>query len=140
MLNWLRRLFARQSSPSSSPEISTFTTDSFKDLDKWSLENWKKVPQKDRDACIRLIHSYVDDDVLSVWKEQYKLGLDIGGDYFHFGGGMALRNLLRGVIKDDELPGVFYEQYNDTMYNWDDYYMGALIDALEKWNDPQATV
>jgi hypothetical protein len=40
---------------------------------------------------------------------------------------MGIRNLLRDVIKDDELPPVSYG--DDQMRNWDDYYVEVLEEA-----------
>jgi hypothetical protein len=39
---------------------------------------------------------------------------------YHFNTGMAIRNMLREVIKDDELPSG----------NWDDYYVRAVEEAV----------
>lgn len=49
---------------------------------------------------------------------------------FHFSGGMAVRNLLREVVKDSELPP-FDEWYGEgtDVRNWDDYYVQALVEA-----------
>lgn len=49
---------------------------------------------------------------------------------FHFSGGMAIRNLLREVVKDDELPS-FDEWYGEgtDVRNWDDFYVQALTEA-----------
>ena len=47
---------------------------------------------------------------------------------FHFGTGMAIRNVLREVIKDDELPGVHYDE--GEMHNWDDWYHGVLNELV----------
>lgn len=43
---------------------------------------------------------------------------------FHFGTGMAIRNLLREVILDEELPVVHYGAHEAR--NWDDWYHGVL--------------
>jgi hypothetical protein len=49
--------------------------------------------------------------------------------HFHFSEGMAVRNLLRDVLRDEQLPPVEYPV--GPMRNWDDYYMGALDELLE---------
>jgi hypothetical protein len=105
-----------------------------KNLDKWSRANWNTLPQSERDICIKQIHTHVPYATLNTWKAQYQSGEDIGGHLFHFGGGMSVRNLLREVMLDSELPGVLYKEHNEVMHNWDDYYIGALQEALEKWN------
>jgi hypothetical protein len=61
---------------------------------------------------------------------------------FHFGTGMQIRNCLREVIRDDQLPGVQYggevaiklegdKQVNITQpefeaHNWDDWYISVV--------------
>jgi hypothetical protein len=47
---------------------------------------------------------------------------------FHFSTGMAIRNVLREVIKDDELPPVEYAECFHN--NWDDYYVAVLDEAV----------
>lgn len=51
----------------------------------------------------------------------------------HFGWGMGVRNLLRDVITDQELPApIMPEDYQGkppTCGNWDDYYMAVVQDA-----------
>jgi hypothetical protein len=54
----------------------------------------------------------------------------IGGDepWFHsLGAGMAVRNLLRRQYTDGELPPVKYDDGSEYR-NWDDFYLGALMD------------
>lgn len=48
----------------------------------------------------------------------------------HFGMGMHVRNLLREVIKDDELPPVEYDD-ECSYQNWDDYYIPVLEEAAD---------
>ncbi len=51
---------------------------------------------------------------------------------FHMGAGMGIRNLLREVIKDEELPdarGLGWPDYDDSpepVRNWDDFYTQVL--------------
>lgn len=47
---------------------------------------------------------------------------------FHFGAGMAIRNMLRQVVKDEELPIVHYGAHEDR--NWDDWYQGVIEEAI----------
>lgn len=49
---------------------------------------------------------------------------------FHFSTGMAIRNVLRGAIKDCELPTVVYEKDGFEAQNWDDYYQAVLDDLI----------
>jgi hypothetical protein len=45
---------------------------------------------------------------------------------FHFGTGMSIRNCLREVIRDEELPGVYYEDDQREYRNWDDWYTSVV--------------
>lgn len=45
----------------------------------------------------------------------------------HFFMGMGVRNLLREIIKDEELPPVDYG--GESYSNWDDYYIPVLEEA-----------
>jgi len=47
---------------------------------------------------------------------------------WHFGQGMAVRNVLRGAIRDAELPDFpeWYGELADGTGNWDDYYIQCV--------------
>lgn len=46
----------------------------------------------------------------------------------HFGFGMGVRNVLREVVKDDELPPL--RHFDGRFYsNWDDWYVEVLEEA-----------
>lgn len=70
-------------------------------------------------------------------EEREEIKAKYGGMYiptpFHFSTGMAVRNVLREVIKDDELPPVTYDHYDPPVQaqNWDDYYVGVLNEAIQ---------
>lgn len=96
-----------------------------RDLDKFSRDNWARVDKTRRVQCIEHLKSVIPDGVLKVWKIN---GFPEG---FHmFNGGMAVRNLLRGVMTDDQLPYVQYAS-GEHVRNWDDFYMGCLAELLE---------
>jgi hypothetical protein len=48
-----------------------------------------------------------------------------------FGGGMQIRNRLRDVLTDDQLPPVDYPE--GPMQNWDDFYTGAIDALIERY-------
>ena len=56
-------------------------------------------------------------EIVDHWRDQSRRRVVIGSDNirFHLVEGMQIRNALRTVVKDDQLPT-----------NWDDYYYGAL--------------
>ena len=95
-----------------------------KELDAWCRANWDKIPADKRKACLDHLRGWIPDDVLINWKQN---GFAPG---FHmFGGGMQVRNRLRDIMLDGELPPVQYD--GDSYSNWDDYYTGALQELLE---------
>lgn len=95
-----------------------------KELDKWCRANWDKIPAEKRKACLDHLRGWIPIAVLREWKRS---GF---GDAFHmFGGGMQIRNRLRDIIKDADLPPVQYDL--GPARNWDDYYTGALQELLE---------
>jgi hypothetical protein len=64
-------------------------------------------------------------DLLAKWRDQHARGVPIGSDEvsFHFSAGLAVRNLCRQRLKDDELGA--YGLWGE----WDDYY-GAVLAAI----------
>ncbi len=102
------------------------------DLAKWSKGNWDKVPDLIRQDCLRELRAHVTPELLARWKKEHAAGHEIGwGEpFFHFGAGMAVRNILRRQYLDEELPPV-KQPAGEMASNWDDYYMGALIELVE---------
>lgn len=97
------------------------------ELMKLSRENWLKIPEDKRKACLDHLRGWIPLDVIVHWKEHgighfMVKGKDCRDPMFHLGGGMQVRNRLRDIVKDEDLPG-------DK--NWDDYYMGALEELLK---------
>jgi hypothetical protein len=86
------------------------------ELEKLSDANWLSIPDDQRLLCKAYIRATVPDSVWLYWKKGFPPG-------FHFGGGMAVRNCLRDVLLDENLP-------RDK--NWDDYYMGCLREILRE--------
>lgn len=97
------------------------------ELKKFCRDNWNKVEQNKRQLCINHLRGVIPPEVIAQWKKD---GYDIA--VWHFYGGMAVRNALRDVMKDDELPGVPYPRQDDLVKNWDDYYTGAIDELLEQ--------
>ena len=67
-----------------------------------------------------------------MWVKQKAAGESIANDdfWFHHGFGTAIRNELRRVMRDEELPPITY--HGEAMYNWDDYYRGVLDEMIEQ--------
>lgn len=96
------------------------------EVDRKNVENWLRIPELVRQDCLRLLREVVPADVMGEMHEHIRrFGHFENMD--HFGFGMWVRNHLRGVITDGELPGVKYDNGNEYR-NWDDFYVGALYD------------
>lgn len=98
------------------------------DLDAWSHGNWTRIPEGLRRKCLDHLHEEVDPGTATKWRSLDRIG--DGDPFFHFGVGMAVRNVLREVMPDDDLPPVDYDGVE--YQNWDDFYVGALADFLEE--------
>jgi hypothetical protein len=83
---------------------------------------WAKVPELIRRDVEQHVLAHLPADLLVKWRDQHARGIFIGSDdpCFHFGAGMAVRNLCREQLTDDEL-----EAYG-LFCNWDDCYCGVL--------------
>lgn len=99
--------------------------ESKKSLSEWSCDNFSCLQPITQRDCIDLLKSKIPDDVMEELKG--KNGEEILAiPFFHFSWGMGVRNLLRGIVLDEELPEI------DGLRNWDDYYIGALVATLEE--------
>lgn len=92
--------------------------------DYLSIDNWKQLPLQTRQRCVKhlrrsLLAHRLGPIILQRWHRQYRDGMAPGSDQpnFHFGAGMAVRNILRQVCPDGDLM---------MSYNWDDFYIGAI--------------
>lgn len=85
-------------------------------LADFHTRKWIALDPDIRKRAAEHLREKLDPDTLEEWKHRIEtLGEDwIGADH-HFAG-TAFRNLLRGEVKDNELPSG----------NWDDYYVAAL--------------
>ncbi len=105
-------------------------------LRKWCRANWDKVPELVRNDCLNHLEGWITPAIIVDWKKQ---GYDRhDGTFHHFGGGMQIRNRLRDMLTDGELPEVEFDPDNNPYgpsKNWDDYYTGALDEFLERHND-----
>jgi hypothetical protein len=95
-----------------------FITDTSEEaLDRLSDRNWKSIVPSVRALCKEHLKREIPQAAWQRWKTE---GFD---PMFHMYHGMAVRNLLRDVLLDKDLPG-------DK--NWDDYYMGCLREILKE--------
>lgn len=84
-------------------------------------QNWSRVPEADRARCVEHLRRWIKGP--DEWRE----AMEEPG--FHMFSGMRVRNALRDMLKDDELPAVDYPD-GHAYRNWDDFYMAALREAL----------
>jgi hypothetical protein len=97
-----------------------------RDLLKWSRANWNRLPDAQRKLCLDHLDGWIS-------RKQFEaLRQNRCNPQFHLlGGGMLVRNRLREVLLDEDLPGVPYAN-GALARNWDDYYQGALDELLER--------
>lgn len=96
------------------------------ELQEFAERNWLRVDAAQRDRCVWHLRETLHRRDLVHLREGFERGFEPG---FHMFGGMGIRNLLRDVVRDDQLPLV---QYSDgsAHRNWDDFYMAALRQAV----------
>ena len=101
------------------------------ELDEFSMRNWRRIPADKREACLAVIRAKTPPDMFAKWQEQHQRGMRVGSNYtlFHLEAGMQVRNALRAVLTDADLPEVEYPD-GEKHRNWDDFYMGALDDMV----------
>lgn len=85
------------------------------------------LPEPLRTRAVEYLRAQLDDEVLAQIRKLHSEDPDDWAIPFHFGSGMGIRNLLRDVIKDDELPPVMYGDL--PAQNWDDYYVEVMEEA-----------
>ena len=74
-------------------------------LDTLSEGQWAQVPELIRRDVEQHVLAHLPADLLAKLRDLHARGVCIGSDdsFFHFGGGMAVRNLCRERLSDDEL-------------------------------------
>lgn len=111
----------------------TYSMPSHAELQVRSIANFAKLPAVHRERCIKHLRRIFRDskEALHLWTVQVHKGKLIGSDdpRFHFDLGMQVRNSLRAVVYDLDLPPV-EQPGGDYASNWDDYYIGALHAAI----------
>lgn len=79
--------------------------DSDFDPDLLAKKRWAKVPEPIRKIVEQHVAAHLPGDILAKLRDLDARGLPISHDdaFFHFGGGMGVRNLCRERLDDDEL-------------------------------------
>lgn len=109
------------------------------ELGIWCRANWDRIPAEQRKKCLDHLRDWIGADIIAQWKAQHAAGDRIASDipgFHHLGGGMRIRNRLRDVMKDAELPAVVGPAggypTGEEVRNWDDFYTGALEELVEE--------
>lgn len=96
---------------------------------EWNKNNWNTIASDKREEVLRHLR------VPLFWgpttPDQIRTAMQ--GSSFHLSGGMQIRNRCRDIMKDDELPPIQYPEGESR--NWDDYYVGALHELLDRWDE-----
>jgi hypothetical protein len=93
------------------------------DPDSPSKKLWTEVPESIcKDAELHVL-AHLPADLLAKLRDLHARGMPISSDpaFFHFGGGMAIRNICRERLPDDELAA-----YCPFGGDWDNCYIGVL--------------
>jgi hypothetical protein len=92
------------------------------DPDLFSAKRWAEVPELIRKNVEQYVAAYLPADILAKLRDLHARGIPISSDpaFFHFGGGMAVRNLCRERLSDGELAA------HCLFADWDGCYIGVL--------------
>lgn len=96
----------------------------------WYDARWEAIPAEQRERIVAFLRERLSEKDLARIREMHAEDPEDWATkapaFFHmWGGGMAIRNLLRELMLDDELPPAPYPN-GETYSNWDDYYVQAL--------------
>ena len=97
--------------------------DLFFDPDAFSKARWGEVPEPIRKIVEQYVAARLPAKILAKLRDLHARRLSIDSDpaFFHFGGGMAVRNLCRGRLGDRDLAA-----YAGLGGDWDNCYTGVL--------------
>jgi hypothetical protein len=96
--------------------------------DSFGQKQWAKAPEAFRKHVEQYVEARLPAEMLTKLRDLHAHGAAISSDpaFFHFGGGMAVRNLCRGAVSNDEMSA------NGLWGEWDDYYVGVLVAIAAK--------
>jgi hypothetical protein len=93
--------------------------ESLDSLDSFSEKLWAQVPEPIRKDVEQHVAAHLPDNLLTKLRDLNARGIPISSDdaFFHFGGGMAVRNLCRERLSDKELATYcLYRQLGWMLY------------------------
>jgi hypothetical protein len=93
------------------------------DPDFFDKKQWAKVPEPIRKDVGQHVAAHLPADILAKLRDLHARGIPISSDpaFFHFGGGLVVRNLCREGLDDDELAAC-----GGLGADWDNCYIGVL--------------
>ncbi|MDO9562891.1 MAG: hypothetical protein Q7J60_14835 [Bradyrhizobium sp.] len=93
------------------------------DRDAYSRKHWAEVPEPIRKIVEQHVAARLPKKILAKLRDLHARGVSIASDdaFFHFGGGIAVRNLCRDRLGDRDLAA-----YAGLGGDWDNCYIGVL--------------
>lgn len=93
------------------------------DADSLSVKMWARVPEPVRKKVEQHVAAHLPAEMLARVRDLYARGIPISSDpaFFHFGGGMTIRNLCRERLSDADLAA------HCLFGDWDTCYIGVLV-------------
>ena len=115
--------YAREYGARSSRRMEPTEFDDPFDPDSFSKERWARVPEPIRKIVEQHVAARLPTKTLAKLRDLHARGIPIDSDpaFFHFGGGMAARNLCRERLGDRDLAA-----YAGLGGDWDNCYIGVL--------------
>jgi hypothetical protein len=91
--------------------------------DSFDKKRWAEVPEPIRKIVEQHVAARLPAKILAKLRDLHARGISISSDgaFFHFGGGMAVRNLCRERLSDDGLAACC-----GLGGDWDNCYIGVL--------------
>lgn len=91
----------------------------------WYDARWAAVPEEMKRRVVAHLRDELGEEQLAAIREKHAANPEGWALPYHMFAGMGVRNLLREVVRDGELPPAPYPG-GEEQRNWDDYYVQAL--------------
>ena len=97
------------------------------DPDSLSEKRWAQVPEQIRKGVEQHVAAHLPAELVAKLRDLHAHGTPVGSDpaFFHFGGGLVVRNLCRERLSDDELAAC-----GGFGADWDNCYIGCSQRSL----------
>lgn len=93
------------------------------DADSLSVKMWARIPDPVRKKVEQHVAAHLPAEMLARVRDLYTRGIPMSSDptFFHFGGGVTIRNLCRERLSDADLAA------HSLFGDWDNCYIGVLV-------------